>query len=178
MRLLDTFAGVGWFRLALQKSIWSDNIDCIGYSEIDKFAKTVYDYRFPDTPDLGDISKIDIDSLPDFDILTGGFPCQDVSVAGKQDLDNGRTVLVEYLLRILEDKQPEWFVFENVKWILSSRFEDFFESLFSNPISTGFMLLITGIILYITENIIVSVVSLYSKYCIGTNRVDSRTCFF
>ena len=130
IKLLDTFAWVGGFHLALEQSIWKENIQCIWFSEIDKFAKQVYQEHFPDSPDLWDITKIDIDNLPDFDIVTGWFPCQDVSVAWKQSLEWWRTVLVEYLLQILEKKQPKYFVFENVKWLMSKKFDTFRESIF------------------------------------------------
>jgi len=131
IKLLDTFAWVGGFHLALEHSIWKDNIECIWFSEIDKFAKQVYSEHFPNTKDLWDITKIDIPNLPDFDIVTGWFPCQDVSVAGKQNLEEwGRTVLVEYLLQILEKKQPRYFIFENVKWLMSKKFDKFRESIF------------------------------------------------
>ena len=130
IRLLDTFAWVGWFHLALEQSIGKENIECIWYSEIDKFAKQVYNERFPNTPDLWSITELDIDNLSDFDIVTGWFPCQDVSVAGKQSLDWWRTVLVEYLLQILEKKQPKYFVFENVKGLMSKKFDTFRESIF------------------------------------------------
>ena len=131
IRLLDTFAWVGGFHLALEQSIWKENIECIGYSEIDKFAKQVYNERFPWTKDLWSITEIDIDWLEDFDLLTWWFPCQDVSVAWKQNLEVwGRTILVEYLLQILEKKQPKYFIFENVKWLMGKKFTEFRESIF------------------------------------------------
>lgn len=130
IKLLDTFAGVGWFHLALEQSIWEENVECIWYSEIDKFAKQVYQNHFPEVKDLWDITKIDIDNLEDFDLLTGWFPCQDVSVAWKQSLEWWRTVLVEYLLQILEKKQPKYFVFENVKGLMSKKFDKFRNSIF------------------------------------------------
>jgi len=130
IKLLDTFAWVGGFHLALEQSIWKENIECIWFSEIDKFAKQVYTQRFPNTPDLWDITKIDIANLPDFDIVTWWFPCQDVSVAWKQNLEWWRTVLVEYLLQILEQKQPKYFIFENVKGLLNKKFDKFRESIF------------------------------------------------
>ena len=123
IKFLDTFAWVWWFHLALEQSIWKENVECIGYSEIDKFAKQVYNERFPNVPDLWSITDLDIDNLEDFDLLTWWFPCQDVSVAWKQNLDWWRTILVEYLLQILEKKQPKYFVFENVKGLMSKKFE-------------------------------------------------------
>ena len=130
LKLLDTFAWVGGFHLALEQSVGKENIECIGYSEIDKFAKQVYENNFPWTKDLGSITEIDIDNLEDFDLLTGWFPCQDVSVAWKQNLDWWRTILVEYLLQILEKKQPKYFIFENVKWLMWKKFKEFRESIF------------------------------------------------
>ena len=130
IKLLDTFAGVGGFHLALEQSIWKESVECIWFSEIDKFAKQVYTERFPDSKDLWSISELDIDILEDFDLLTGWFPCQDVSLAWKQNLEGGRTVLVEYLLEILEKKQPKFFVFENVKGLMSKKFDTFRESIF------------------------------------------------
>lgn len=130
IKLLDTFAGVGGFHLALEQSVGKENVECIWFSEIDKFAKQVYQQHFPESPDLWDITKIDIQNLPDFDLLTGWFPCQDVSVAWKQSLEWWRTVLVEYLLQILEKKQPKYFVFENVKGLMSKKFDTFRESIF------------------------------------------------
>jgi len=129
IKVLDTFSGVGGFSLALEKSIGKENIERIWFSEIDKFSKEVYLNHFPNTPDLGDITKLDIKNLPDFDLLTGGFPCQDVSVAWKQNLEGWRTVLVEYLLQILEVKKPKYFIFENVRGLLGKKFKTFFDSI-------------------------------------------------
>jgi len=130
IKLLDTFAWVWWFHLWLERAIWKENIECIWFSEIDKFAKQVYIDRFPWTKDLWSISDLDIDNLEDFDLLTWWFPCQDVSVAWKQNLDWWRTVLVEYLLQILEKKKPKYFIFENVKGLMGKKFTEFRESIF------------------------------------------------
>ncbi len=138
IRLLDTFAWVGGFHLALEQSIWKENVECVGFSEIDKFATQVYKERFPDSPELGSITDLDIQALPAFDLLTWGFPCQDVSVAWKQSLEWWRTVLVEYLLQILEKKQPKYFVFENVKGLMSKKFDEFRESIFDRIEKAGY----------------------------------------
>lgn len=126
VRLFDTFSGIGGFHLALEQSFWKENIELVGFSEIDKYAIQTYLKNFPGSKNFWSISELDIAALPDFDLLTGWFPCQDVSVAWKQDLSNGRTILVEYLSQILEQKQPEYFVFENVKGLLSKKFKPFF----------------------------------------------------
>lgn len=140
IKLLDTFAWVGGFHLALEQSIGKENVECIWYSEIDKFAKQVYSERFPNSKDLGSITELDIDWLEDFDLLTWWFPCQDVSVAWKQSLEWWRTVLVEYLLQILEKKQPKYFVFENVKGLMSKKFDEFRNSIISRILDAWYNL--------------------------------------
>lgn len=130
IRHFDAFAGCGWFSQALREAIGESNIEIVWFSEIDKFAIQTYQKNFPNVRNYGDIEKINIAALPNFDLLTWGFPCQDVSVAGKQDLSKGRTILVEYLLQILETKKPEYFIFENVKGLMSKKFEDFRNSIY------------------------------------------------
>lgn len=129
VKLFDTFSWIWWFHLALEQAIWKENIELVGFSEIDKFAIQTYLKNFPGSHNFWSISELDIKNLPDFDLITWWFPCQDVSVAWKQDLSRGRTVLVEYLLQILEVKKPEYFVFENVKGLLSEKFKPFFNSI-------------------------------------------------
>ena len=93
---------------------------CVGYSEIDKYAIKVYEKQFPGVKNYGDITRINAKELPDFDCLVGGFPCQAFSIAGKRrGFDDTRGTLFFDLARILREKQPRYFVFENVKGLLS-----------------------------------------------------------
>jgi len=95
---------------------------CVGHSEIDKYASAVLKYNYPNVPNYGDISKIDWNTVPDFDLLVGGSPCQDFSIAGKRSgLVGERSGLFTEYLRALEEKQPQYFIWENVKGVLSSR---------------------------------------------------------
>jgi len=92
----------------------------VGFSEIDKYAISVYERQFNGTPNYGDITKINAEELPDFDCLVGGFPCQAFSIAGKRGgFEDTRGTLFFDLARILRAKQPRLFVFENVKGLLS-----------------------------------------------------------
>ena len=92
---------------------------CVGYSEIDKYVIQVYNKQF-NHKNYGDITKIDTNKLPNFDLLVGGFPCQTFSIAGKRKgFDDTRGTLFFDLARILADKRPRNFVFENVKGLLS-----------------------------------------------------------
>jgi len=93
---------------------------CIGYSEIDKYATQIYQSHFPSHKNYGDITKIDAEKLPDFDIVVGGFPCQSFSIAGKRGgfTDTRGTMFFE-ICRILKQKQPRLVLLENVKGLLS-----------------------------------------------------------
>ncbi len=93
--------------------------ECIGYSEIDKYAIKVYERHF-NHDNYGDATTIDTNQLPDFDLLVGGFPCQTFSVAGKRKgFDEARGTLFFDIARILKDKRPRHLVLENVKGLLS-----------------------------------------------------------
>lgn len=93
----------------------------IGFSEIDKYASSVLKYHWHNTKNYGDITKINWSEVPDFDILTGGSPCQDLSIAGKRKgLDGERSGLFYEYLRAVREKKPKYFIWENVKGALSS----------------------------------------------------------
>lgn len=116
MKYFSTFTGVFGFDMGLP-----DDWQCVGVSEIDKNACKVIRYRKPDVKNYGDIEKIRIEELPDFDILVGGSPCQGLSMAGKRKgLDDSRSRLFFSYIEILKVKKPLYFIFENVKGLLSS----------------------------------------------------------
>lgn len=85
LKLLSLFTGIGAFEKALEKL--NINYELVGFSEIDKFAIKSYCaiHNVPEYKNLGDITKIKIESIPDFDIMTWGFPCQDISIAGRME---------------------------------------------------------------------------------------------
>lgn len=102
MKIFSTFTGIWGFEVWLRDA--GINLEIVGFSEIDKFAEKVYKKHFWDVCNFGDITKINGESLPNFDLLTGGFPCQDISLAGKMDLSKGRSMSVFSLLEILRVK--------------------------------------------------------------------------
>lgn len=109
---LDTFSGYGGFTQGVQA-------ETIGFSEVEPHAIAVLKYHYPEIKNYGDINEIT--DLPDFDLLTGGSPCQDLSVAGKQaGLGGARSGLFFQFIRLLKEKQPANFIWENVKGTLSS----------------------------------------------------------
>lgn len=122
VRLFEAFAGYGTSSFAL-KQLGIEH-ELVGFSEIDKYAIQCFQQNHSGK-NFGDITKINWSEVPDFDLLTGGFPCQAFSTAGKQlgeqDL---RGVLGLELTRALIAKQPKYFLFENVKGFMSKRFKE------------------------------------------------------
>jgi DNA (cytosine-5)-methyltransferase 1 len=118
MRHGDAFAGIGGFGLAARRRSWRTVWAC----EIEPSARAVYSARLghPGLQFDTNISRVP-NIIPDIDILTGGFPCQDLSVAGRRTgLAGERSGLFHHLVRLLHSAGPEWFVFENVPGLLSS----------------------------------------------------------
>lgn len=120
MKYFSLFTGVGGFELGIEKV--DESAVCIGFSEIDKYASQVLKYKFPNVKNYGDITKINWSKVPDFDLLVGGSPCQDFSIAGKRaGISGERSGLVWEFIRCLEEKKPQYFIWENVKGVMSSR---------------------------------------------------------
>lgn len=118
MKYFSMFSGIGGFEYGLEKS--QHNFECIGYSEVDKYAESIYKRNFPNHIGYGDATKIRTGELPDFEFLVGGFPCQAFSIAGKRrGFDDTRGTLFFEIARILRDKAPRYFLLENVKGLLS-----------------------------------------------------------
>lgn len=92
---------------------------CVGYSEIDKYAIQIYQSHF-NHKNYGDCTNIDPKTLPDFDLLCGGFPCQSFSIARKRKgFGDTRGTLFFEIARIAKEKQPRLLLLENVKGLLS-----------------------------------------------------------
>lgn len=116
MRLGSLFAGVGGFDLAAERT----GLEVAFQSENDPHASMVLAERFPSVPNLGDIHGVE--TYPDVDVLSGGFPCQDYSVAGlRSGLDGDRGALWWEFHRLISAGRPRWVIGENVPGLLSSR---------------------------------------------------------
>lgn len=118
MKHLDLFSGYGGFTISARKH----GVETIGFSEVDKYACQVLNYHFSEVRNYGDITKINFKQFNgEVDIITGGSPCQDLSVAGKQrGLSGERSGLFFEFVRAINDAQPAYFIWENVKGALSS----------------------------------------------------------
>jgi DNA (cytosine-5)-methyltransferase 1 len=109
------FTGVGGFELGI-----GDKGECIGFSEIDKYANELLAKRFPNITNFGDCTKIEADKLPEFDMLCGGFPCQSFSIAGKRrGFQDTRGTMFFEVARIIKAKRPKIVFLENVKGLLN-----------------------------------------------------------
>ncbi|MDD7741717.1 MAG: DNA (cytosine-5-)-methyltransferase [Campylobacteraceae bacterium] len=116
MKFLELCAGIGGFRQALENL----GCECVGYSEIDKYAIKLYSAFFNDERNFGDVTKIEAEKLPDFELLVGGFPCQAFSIAGKRGgFDDTRGTIFFDFARIMKAKKPKFAIFENVKGLLN-----------------------------------------------------------
>lgn len=134
LRVFEGFAGYGGGSFALKrlKELHPNfNYEIIGYSENDKYACELYDLNHRKSngepiKNYGDITKINPNDIPDFDLFTGGFPCQPFSTAGMQKGENdpyGRGTLFQHIMRICNVKKPKYILMENVKGILSKKFD-------------------------------------------------------
>ena len=126
LKFIDLFAGIGGFHMAFH----NEGAECVFVSEWDEAARKTYEanYKkispklFEDREHLfvGDITKVDAKDIPDFDILTGGFPCQPFSQAGlKKGFNETRGTLFFDVARIIKEKQPKAFFIENVRGLLT-----------------------------------------------------------
>lgn len=115
MKFIDLFCGIGGFRVAFE----NQGAECVFSSDIDKFACETYKLNFGEYP-LSDITKLESSSIPDFNILCAGFPCQPFSIAGKRrGFQDSRGTLFYDIERILRDKKPDSFILENVKGLIN-----------------------------------------------------------
>lgn len=135
LRVFEGFAGYGGASFALRKlqeRFPQFEFEVVGYSEIDKFASALYDANHFDKhgnpiKNWGDITHINPKDLPDFDLFTGGFPCQPFSSAGMMkgvDDPYGRGTLFHHIIRICKEKKPKYILMENVKGLKAKKFDE------------------------------------------------------
>lgn len=137
LRLFEAFAGYGGASYALEKS--GQSFVTIGYSEIDKFACDFYERNHPGSINYGDITQIDPNQLPDFDIFTGGFPCQPFSSVGLGNGENDtRGTLFHDIIRICKVKKPKHILLENVKGLKTNRHGHTLKTIVSSLAKLGY----------------------------------------
>lgn len=145
IRYLSLFSGIGAFEKAL------DNLgipyELLAYCEVDKYASKAYSllHHVPENMNLGDITKVDEKALPtDIDLLTYGFPCQDISIAGNkrgfvnEDGTKTRSGLFFDALRIIEHCKPKVAIAENVKNLTSKSMSSIFTIVLESLDNAGY----------------------------------------
>jgi len=138
IKLFEMFSGYGGASFALKKA--GIDFECVGYSEIDKYAVQCWEQNHKTTTkNWGDCTKINPEDLPDFDLLTGGFPCQAFSSAGKQHGEtDARGTLFNEIIRIAEVKKPKYMLLENVKGLTTKKFKTTYNKILSELDRIGY----------------------------------------
>lgn len=145
IKYLSLFSGIGAFEKALQRL--EIPYELVGYCEIDKYASKAYSllHSVPESMNFGDITQLDETQLPDdIDLITYGFPCQDISLAGQQkgllndDGTKTRSGLFFDALRIIEHTQPQIAIAKNVKNLTSQKFSEQFDTVLSSLENVGY----------------------------------------
>ena len=145
LNVLSLFSGIGAFEKALTNLGIEHNV--VAYCEIDKYASKAYSliHDIPESLNLQDVTKVDdFDILDDVDLITYGFPCQDISNAGKQrgftDEEGNRTRsgLFFEALRIIEAYKPKFAIAENVKALTSKKFTEEFKTVLESLEEVGY----------------------------------------
>jgi len=116
MKHVGLFEGIGGFGIAAQEAGW----ETVAYCEIDSFCQMVLEDLFPSAEKLTDIKTTDFTNYANtIDIVTGGFPCQPYSVAGKREGDKSDKHLWPQMLRAIREIRPRWVVGENVPGLIN-----------------------------------------------------------
>jgi DNA (cytosine-5)-methyltransferase 1 len=139
MKVLDLFSGIGGFALGLEAA----GFETAAFCEIDPYAQKVLKKNWPGVPIYDDVRRITADRLVSdgigVDVITGGFPCQDISVAGNQKgIDAERSGLWSECSRLLGDIRPRYAIFENVTNLLTGDGGDWFKRVLWDISSVGY----------------------------------------
>lgn len=136
IRHLDLFSGIGGFALAASW-VWGEEHETVSFCEIEPYAQKVLKKHWPDVPCHDDIKTLKGDSFGTVDIITGGFPCQPFSVAGKQGGSKDDRHLWPEMFRVIQEARPTWVIGENVAGIINMvEFEQCFINLESEGYET------------------------------------------
>ncbi len=149
IRVFEGFAGYGGASFGLKRlkeNMPELEYEVVGYSEFDKYASKLFDANHKDKDgnpykNWGDITKIDPNELPDFDMFMGGFPCQPFSSAGMQmgtEDPYGRGAMLGHIIRICKVKKPKFIFLENVKGFTAGKFKPIHDQLVKDLIEMGY----------------------------------------
>ncbi len=136
LKLVDLFAGTGAFTKAFEST---GCVECVFANDMVNWSKDIYDANFSHKLTLGDLCDIKVSDIPAHGILTGGFPCQPFSIAGKRDgFNDSRSNVFWKILEILEHHKPSFVILENVKNLLTHDSGNTYEVIETNLIKLGY----------------------------------------
>jgi DNA (cytosine-5)-methyltransferase 1 len=136
LKMIDLFAGTGAFTHAFEKT---GRVNCIFSNDMVPWSKSIYDINFNHELTIGNLNDINPESIPKHDILTGGFPCQPFSIAGKQNgFQDERSNVFWKILAIIDYHTPSCIILENVKNLVSHDNGKTFEIIKKNLIERGY----------------------------------------
>lgn len=136
LKMIDLFAGTGAFTNAFEKT---GNVECVFSNDMVEWSKKAYDSNFSHKLTLGNLNDIKTEDIPKHDILTGGFPCQPFSIAGKQEgFKDERSNVFWKILAIIDLHKPSCVILENVKNLVSHDEGKTFETIKKNLIERGY----------------------------------------
>ncbi len=116
LKFFDFCSGIGGGRIGLEKN----GLECVGHCEIDEKTADTYNIFFDDDRNYGDLTKVDIGKLPDFEFMIAGFPCQTFSIVGKRaGFEDERGQIIYSLIEIMKYKNVKYFILENVKGLVN-----------------------------------------------------------
>lgn len=118
LKMIDLFSGTGAFTYAFENT---GKVECVFSNDMSESSKKIYDYNFKNHKlTLKDLNDVDVKDIPSHDILTGGFPCQPFSIAGKQKgFDDERSNVFWKIMKIVDYHKPKFIILENVKNLVS-----------------------------------------------------------
>lgn len=126
LKVLDLFSGIGGFSLGLERA----GMQTVAFCEIDKKAQQVLRKHWPDVPVFDDVTTLKGDQIGTVDVICGGFPCQDISLAGKgAGLEGARSGLWWQFHRLIKEIKPSWVIAENVSALRSRGLDTVLRSL-------------------------------------------------
>ena len=182
LKMIDLFAGTGAFTSAFEST---GKVECVFANDMVETSKRAYDTNFGHPLTLQDLNDIKVADIPAHDILTGGFPCQPFSIAGKQEgFNDSRSNVFWKILEIVDYHKPNFIVLENVKNLVSHDNKKTFETIKSELTKRGYLIQckvqntaeITGIPQHRERIYIVCMKSeeIYAKFSLDFNKIEKK----
>lgn len=135
MKYVSLFSGIEAATVAWEPLGWEP----VCFAEFDKFPSAVLAERYPEVPNVGDVTKMDWKKYRGkVDLVVGGSPCQSFSIAGKREGLQGESGLMYEYIRAVREVRPRWFLWENVPGALSSEGGEAFRQLLSEMDKLGY----------------------------------------